>query len=233
VGGFLDPNLAFAVPHEIDASDQGTTVYTDGNFEISAFLVDHKPVVPAFGYVIKFHSTKIVVSGDTCLVQSLENQAHNADLLINECFSHPLSQREKSGSKIAAQIVEDLSTYHSDSLELAKMSTRANVKRLVLTHLVPSIPTTDEAKSEFAAGMSDLYKGDLKVANDGDQILVKPVASGGCTIEYLPCNQPIIPVFPRPATEPPTGMRYVPHTNKIGALPNPNRPMTWPLPKCR
>jgi len=88
----------------------------------------------------------------------VREQAHNADLLINECFSHSLSQREKSGSKIAAQIVEDLSTYHSDSLELAKMATRANVKRLVLTHLVPSIPTTDEAKIEFAAGMSDLYK---------------------------------------------------------------------------
>jgi ribonuclease Z len=204
VHGILDPNIAAAVPHDIDAAPNGTSVYSDGKLEISCFPVEHTPVVPAFGYVINYGGTKIVISGDTAVVKSLEQQSKNADVLISESFSHPLSQKEVTNEQ-SAQVVEELSTYHADSLELAKMAQRAGVKRLVLTHLVPAIPTTADAKRSFTAGMPELYRGSLTVADDGDHIIVKPQASGDDKIEYIPRPQPQIPVFPRPKDEIPTG----------------------------
>lgn len=204
VHGFLDPNIATGIAHEIDPPEAGSEVYSRGDIHISAFPVEHSPVVPAFGYVIKYHGAKVVISGDTCIVKSLEEQSQDADLLISEAFSHPLSRLEMNGA-VATQIIVDLSKYHADSLELAKMAQRAHVKHLVLTHLVPSIPTTDEAKRAFTAGMSDLYKGDLVVSDDGDQVAVKSTGAGVCEVEYLPHKQPVIPVVPRSKDESPTG----------------------------
>jgi len=48
--------------------------------EISCFPVEHTPVVPAFGYVIKYGGARIVISGDTAVVKSLEEQSKNADV---------------------------------------------------------------------------------------------------------------------------------------------------------
>lgn len=203
--GLLDPNLAAAVPHTIDAAPSGTTsVYSDGKLEISAFPVQHTPVVPAFGYVINYRGVKIVISGDTAVVKTLEEQSKNADVLISESFSRPLAQKEATSDQ-AAQVVKELAAYHADSLDLAKMAQRAGVKRLVLTHLVPAIPTTAEAKRSFIEGMPALFSRSLTVADDGDHIIVRPEANSDSRIEYVPHPQPQIQVFPRPKAESPAG----------------------------
>ncbi len=202
--GLLDPNLAAAVPHTIDAAPAGTSVYSDGKLEIRCFPVQHTPVVPAFGYVINYRGVKVVISGDTAVVKSLEDQSKNADVLISESFSRPLAQKEATSDQ-AAQVVKELAAYHADSLDLAKMAQRAGVKRLVLTHLVPAIATTSEAKRAFIEGMPALFSGSLTVADDGDHIVVRPEANSDSRIEYIPHPQPQIKVFPRPKTESPAG----------------------------
>lgn len=202
--GFLDPKTAAAIPHDVDATANGTSVYSDGKLEISCFLVKHTPVVPAFGYTINYRGSKIVISGDTAIIKSLEDQSKNADILISESFSRPLIHKNVTTAQ-AAKVAEDLSTYHADSLDLAKMAQRTGVKRLVLTHLVPAIATTYEAKEAFTEGMPQLFKGTLTVADDGDHIIVKPGTNDEFSIEYVPQKQPQIPVFPSPSSESPTG----------------------------
>jgi len=204
VHGLLNPNLAAGHPHDMDADVKGTLVYSDGQMEISCFPVEHTPVVPAFGYVINYGGAKVVISGDTAVVNSLEEQSKNADVLISEAFSRPLSAKVATNA-LAAQVVKELASYHCDSLDLAKMAERAGVKRLILTHLVPSIATTDEAKQAFTEGMTELYKGSLTVADDGDQIIVRPKSNAHSGIEYIHQEQPQRQVFPRPSTEGPTG----------------------------
>ncbi len=207
VHGFLDASIALSVPHElIDVKAEGKEVYsTDGNgLTVTAFAVDHSPVVPAFGYVIKYHGTKIVISGDTCVVKSLEQQSENADLLISEAFSRPLSDKEKVDAR-STQVVTSLRSYHADSLELAKMAQRAGVKRLIVTHLVPAIPTAKDAKQAFIKGMDESYKGPITVADDGDHIIVKPTSSGTCEIQYVPHPQPDTPCVPAPHGVSPLG----------------------------
>src|SRR6202042_287028 len=102
----------------------------------------------------------------------------------------------------STRLVDELGSYHSDTLELAQMAQRADVKHLVLTHMVPSIATTDEAKHSFVEGMPALYHGILTVADDGDQIIVNPKGLPDGKIEYVHHKQPDIPVFPRPSDEP-------------------------------
>lgn len=200
--GALDPSLTTALPVELRTTDDLQAVYSGKNFEVSSFRVEHTPVVPALGYVIKYGGMKIVVSGDTRVCTTLEKQAESADMLINEAFSRPLSKEvisiaEKAGDKWSAGFTKAVSKYHSDSIDLAQMASRAKVKRMVLTHLVPAIPAMQKEESDFIAGMSQDYKNELLVAADGDELVIDK-SNTQSPFQFIRQAQPKIPFAPAP-----------------------------------
>ncbi|MBO0695897.1 MAG: MBL fold metallo-hydrolase [Verrucomicrobia bacterium] len=73
---------------EIDAKEieQGK-VYDDGSVRVSAFLVDHGTVKPAFGYRVDSAGHSVVISGDTKFCQNLVDFARGADCLIHSAWS--------------------------------------------------------------------------------------------------------------------------------------------------
>jgi ribonuclease Z len=73
---------------EIDAKEvaQGET-YNEGSTRVSAFLVDHGTVKPAFGYRIDSAGHSVVISGDTKFCQNLVDFARDADCLIHAAWS--------------------------------------------------------------------------------------------------------------------------------------------------
>src|SRR6266700_348235 len=73
---------------EIDATEieQGE-IYNDGLARVSAFLVDHGPVKPAFGYRVDGAGHSVVISGDTKFCQNLIDFAKDADCLIHVAWT--------------------------------------------------------------------------------------------------------------------------------------------------
>lgn len=73
---------------EIDAKEieQGE-IYNDGLARVSAFLVDHGTVKPAFGYRVDCGGHSVVISGDTKFCQNLVDFARGADCLIHAAWS--------------------------------------------------------------------------------------------------------------------------------------------------
>jgi len=69
---------------EVDAEEieQGD-IYIRGLLRVSAFLVDHGPVKPAFGYRIDYSGHAVVISGDTKFSQNLVDFSKGADCLIH------------------------------------------------------------------------------------------------------------------------------------------------------
>jgi ribonuclease Z len=69
---------------EIDAREieQGS-VYVHGPLRVAAFLVDHGPVNPAFGYRVDYQGHSAVISGDTKFSQNLLDFSKGADCLIH------------------------------------------------------------------------------------------------------------------------------------------------------
>ena len=81
-----DPLPAKSV--EIDAKEieQGE-IYNDGLQRVSAFLVDHGTVKPAFGYRVDCGGHSVVISGDTKFCQNLVDFARGADCVIHAAWS--------------------------------------------------------------------------------------------------------------------------------------------------
>lgn len=132
-----------------------------GALAVEAFLVDHKPVEPAFGLSLSANGSRIVFSGDTRLTPSLEQAAQGCDLLVCEVFID--SQMPVTAGVRSAETVASVQSYHMTPAVVAGLAMRAGVKTLALTHLVPPGADTGALFAEVRAGG---YAGPLIVGED-------------------------------------------------------------------
>ena len=65
--------------HDIE---QGTVLESRG-VKVTAFLVDHGPVTPAFGYRIDYGGHSVALSGDTRFSENLIKFAQGVDVLVH------------------------------------------------------------------------------------------------------------------------------------------------------
>ncbi|MBS0528640.1 MAG: MBL fold metallo-hydrolase [Proteobacteria bacterium] len=144
--GRVDPrNLARV--HEY--SEPGL-VLDDGKVRVTAALVPHPPVTPNFAYRFDTPDRSIVISGDTAPSDALVELARGADILVHEALYAPGIDALAARVPNATTFKEHLLASHTSTSDLGKIATRAGVKTLVLSHLVPGDDPliTDEMWSE-------------------------------------------------------------------------------------
>ena len=131
-------------------------VYDDGKVKITAFPVDHRPVVNAFGYRFESGGQTVVISGDTRPTENLVKYAKNADILVLEAYL-PEHFLRVDTPEVAARLM----SYHTSAEEAGQIAARAGVRKLVLTHLIPG-----NAEETFRERAGKAFKGELVVGRD-------------------------------------------------------------------
>ena len=63
-------------------------------------------------------------------------------------------------------------TYHIDMVELAQVAQNASVEKLVLTHMVPSLPAA-QAEAYFVPPIESVFQNEIIVPEDGTRITVE------------------------------------------------------------
>ena len=122
------------VPHEIA---QGGPVMQDANVKVSAALVDHGAVKPAFAYRFDCPDRSIVISGDTRPSENLVRLAKGADVLVHEVMYLPALEKLTASEPNATTLRAHLLAAHTTTEEVGRIATEAGVKTLVLSHFVP------------------------------------------------------------------------------------------------
>lgn len=120
--------------HEITA---GGPVMQDANVKVTAALVDHPPVEPAFAYRFDCPDRSIVISGDTRPSQNLVKIAQGADVLVHEVMHLPSLEQLIATEPNAKTLREHLLASHTTTEQVGRIATEAGVKTLVLSHFVP------------------------------------------------------------------------------------------------
>ncbi len=127
---------AWLVPPVVEV-EEGWRMEGDG-WRLSAFRVDHAPVDQAFGFRVDADAGSVVISGDTRASENLIRHAQGADLLVHEVYHKQaalaLSRTLTDPDAIARR--QTILSYHTPSDEVGKVALRAEVGRLVLTHLL-------------------------------------------------------------------------------------------------
>jgi ribonuclease Z len=133
-----------------------------GGVTVSAFLVDHGPVKPAFGFRFDGGGRSIVVSGDTRPCESLARSSAGVDCLVHECCEMTkTSWYPGCGWPTREDKVRDLASYHTQPDDLGHVAAAVQPKALVITHLMPgSVP------AELQAAVRRRYVGPVVVGED-------------------------------------------------------------------
>ncbi len=156
------PLLPLVNVHEMS---QGGLVVKDENVTVTAALVDHPPVVPAFAYRFDTPSRSIVISGDTNRSDNLINLAKGADILVHEALWVPAVDRLVAMIPNASTLKKHIIDSHTSVEDCGRVAAAAGVKTLVLSHIVPKgdPSITDQMWIEAARTH---FKGQIIVARD-------------------------------------------------------------------
>ena len=133
-----------------------------GGVSVSAFLVEHDPVKPAFGYRFDGDGRSLVISGDTRPCENLVRWSAGVDCLIHECCDMTkTSWYPECGWPTIDDKIRDLQSYHTAPHDIGRVATQARARKLVISHLMPgSVP------AELAAAASAHYAGDVTIGED-------------------------------------------------------------------
>jgi ribonuclease BN (tRNA processing enzyme) len=149
-------------PHEF--SKGGLVVETE-NVKVTAALVNHPPVEPAFAYRFDTPDRSIVFSGDTTPCEGLVKLAQGADVLVHEVIHKPSLAKLLARVPNADRLLEHIVASHTTHIDVGKVAKEAGVKTLVLTHFVPvdDPSMTDEMWTE---GAKANFEGKVIVGKD-------------------------------------------------------------------
>ncbi|TSA41673.1 MAG: MBL fold metallo-hydrolase [Methylococcaceae bacterium] len=127
-------------------------VYENNGVKVTAFLVNHEPVSPSYGFRVDYSGHSVVFSGDTAPTPNLLKNATNADVIVHEVYG------------FAESDAPNIYAYHTSPEDAATLFKRAKPKLAVYTHLVvpPGTTPNDLADRTRAAG----YKGKLELGVD-------------------------------------------------------------------
>ncbi len=145
-------------------------VYRDANVRVTAILVDHHQVYPAFAYRFDTADGSVVFSGDTGADTkgNLQRLANGADVLVHEVIDPAWINQKfgnpEPGSQMAALKTHMLSS-HTTTTAVGQVATDCRVKTLVLNHIVPG--NTPVAHLQQARGN---FSGTLIIGEDLMQI---------------------------------------------------------------
>jgi ribonuclease Z len=147
---------------------EGIVYEIPGEVKVTAFLVDHPPVTPSFGFRFDAGSQSIVISGDTRPSPNLIRFAADADILVHEAYAG-----ETSSSAADGKGRWTIQAYHTSAREAGEVAQKAKVKMLVMTHLIPA----NAAERDFLDEAKKAFDGKIVVGRDLLRIEL-PLSSG-------------------------------------------------------
>lgn len=146
-------------------------VYQQEGVTIRAFLVEHAPVKPAYGYRVEFGDRVVVISGDTTYSENLVKHAQKADLLIHEITAADpaLLKRNKRLNSVVA--------YHTNPDQMAEVLNKTNPRLAVLNHVllfaVSEEQVIDKIKMQYSGDVTMGY--DLMKIGVGNTINIQRI----------------------------------------------------------
>jgi len=146
-----------------DITEDGVVLQT-ADVKVTAFRTPHPPITDNFAYKFETPDGVVVFSSDTNYNPQLAEFAKRADVLVHEALYLPWVDRLVTRVKNGATLKKHLLESHTAAEDVGRIADAANVKVLVMSHLVPDDPdvTDDDWRSEAAKN----FKGRIVVARD-------------------------------------------------------------------
>lgn len=180
----VPPGGAGGIARPFEMTGPRTVVLERDGLTITAFAVNHDPIEPAVGYRFDYKGRSLCISGDTTRSTNLEIVCKGVDILVHEALSPELLEKmetaaARGGQAGAAKIFHDIRDYHTTPEEAAESAKAAGAGMLVLSHLVPPLPSRF-LHAAFLGRAKSRFSGGIVVGEDG---MLFSLPSGSETID--------------------------------------------------
>lgn len=150
-----------------DITEDGVVLQTQ-DVKVTAFRTPHPPITDNFAYKFETPDGIIVFSSDTNYNPKLAEFAKGADVLAHEALYLPWVDRLVARVKNGATLKKHLLESHTTAEDVGRIADAANVKVLVMSHLVPGdLDVTDE---DWTNEAKKNFKGRIIVARDQKEL---------------------------------------------------------------
>jgi ribonuclease Z len=153
------------VSHDV----QEGTVFDEHGVRVTAFLVDHGPVRPAFGYRVEYRGRSVVLSGDTRVSENLIRHARGTDVLVHEVID-PDALRARP-DRPSAEVVAAIIAHHTTPEQAGEVFRRVAPRLAVYSHAPNSERVLARTRTRYAGPLQGAE--DLLTIVIGDQITVR------------------------------------------------------------
>ena len=142
-------------------------VYRDELVTVTAILVEHPPVAPAFAFRFDTVAGSVTISGDTTATDNLVTLATGTDLLLHEAIDFDWVEAAYGGGQTDTEqaSIDHHRKSHTSPEQAIELATRAGASRLALHHLVPGNTPLDRWETLGAT-----FEGEFFIPHDLDCI---------------------------------------------------------------
>jgi ribonuclease Z len=131
-------------------------VYERNGVTVRAFLVDHGPVRPAYGYRVDYQGRSVAISGDTRPSESLVAASKGVDVLLHEAIDADFLRRQERPSE---QLFQAIVAHHTTAEQAGEVFRRVAPRLAVYSHS-PGTPAL------IAGARKGGYAGPLEIGED-------------------------------------------------------------------
>lgn len=153
------------VSHDVE---QGV-IYEQGGVKVTAFLVDHGPVKPAFGYRVDYAGHSVALSGDTRQSENLIRFSQGVDVLIHETVNPEEIRAHALG--LTPEQAEAIIAHHTTPEQAGEVFARVKPRLAVFSHYPNSLGLVSLTRKTYA-GPLELGE-DLMTIDIGDKVEVR------------------------------------------------------------
>ena len=143
-------------------------IYDKNGIKVTAFLVDHMPVKPVFGYRIDYRGHSVVLSGDTRVSENLITHAQGADVLVHEVLDE---ETVKAWIPNNPQLVASILAKHTTPEQAGEIFTRIKPRLAVYSHAPNAERVITQTRKTYSGPLQGAE--DLLTIEIGEKIEVR------------------------------------------------------------
>ncbi|MGD7002583.1 MBL fold metallo-hydrolase [Corynebacterium halotolerans] len=169
---FVPQNIAIPAEANFHANDNPSplmdpwVIHEDDRVRVTATLVIHPPIAPAFAFRFDTEGGSVTISGDTRPSDNLVTLAEKTDLLLHEAIDFDWVSTVYPGrTELERASADHHRKSHTSPVEAGEIAARADVGRLALHHVVPG----NSPRAVFQAAATS-FAGEVLVPDDLDVI---------------------------------------------------------------
>ncbi|GAB5486969.1 MAG: MBL fold metallo-hydrolase [Parasphingorhabdus sp.] len=153
-------------PTFTDLPKEDGVVFEEGEVKVTAFLVDHSSIKPAYGYRIDYGEHSVLISGDTTVTPALAKYGQGTDVILLEVMP-PLALK-MMGKRFGKEQSETVTAYHLTAQQAAAVFKETQPELGVYYHYMNIPPMAKSVREES----EQIYDGEMLLSKDLSQIVI-------------------------------------------------------------